>query len=76
MVIGSRSCPACAEAERYLREQGLEWPVRTPCETDSVDPCWVQGAEAWSLPTLLRREGDSYRVLVRGFSESEWKAYR
>jgi|GEM_PF-2063395 len=76
VVIGSPSCPACSVAEAFLRERNLKWPVRYPCGTRRNQECWTYESMSWRLPTLLRREGEGYRVLVRGFSAKEWGAYQ
>lgn len=76
VVIGSPSCPECGAAESCLRERRLAWLVRYPFNIRQNRECWTHESISWQLPTLLRWEGDGYRVLVRGFSVTEWEAFR
>lgn len=76
VVIGSPDCPACRMAEAFLARRGHSWPVRYPCPQPDQPGCWTSTTVNWTLPTVLRREGQNYRVVARGFLLPEWEALR
>jgi len=76
VVLSAPGCGACQAAEQYLQSNHLSWVIRYPCDGLRSRGCWYTPASSWRLPTVLRREGEYYQVLSRGFSAKQWSAIR